>query len=230
MKLEKVLHNEDRFAKAVVLVQTVFRMFLIRIWFYKRGLRFKVYKAKMKVKKETKAPLGLNKAKLLTKDEVRGRVMRDVGIRVSNNRKQIMAQLAESYSHVLQVSRCLLYFSALNVMTLQLLDANIQFWKEKYYIVQPFVDRYVAFRDGLYNKHKEESLSAVTLRLSAISAVDLEKHEIYLRGLFMKVEAADNRLENYRNMNWWVIQHLRSNYRKKAIVKVSEERKFKQYL
>ena len=101
------------------------------------------------------------------------------------------------------------------------MEANILFWKEKFYKVQPYVDSFLAKRDALHAKHKEESVSAITLRLSSISSVELEKYEIYLRSLFMKVEAADNRLENYRNMNWWVMQHLRSNYRKKAIIKVN---------
>lgn len=45
-----------------------------------------------------------------------------------------------------------------------------------------------------------------------------EKREIMLKNIYLKVESADSRLENYRNINWWISQHLRFCYRKKAYI------------
>lgn len=82
-------------------------------------------------------------------------------------------------------------------MLVQTLDANIEFWTQQHNSIQPYIDKYVLIRDKLYNEHKEQSVSAVTLRLSALSSTEADKHEIFLKSLFLKVQQSSCHLQFY---------------------------------
>ena len=103
--LELCIHNESRLTRAVILAQTAVRMFLVRVWFYKRGIKFKVFSAKkkQKLRKPDKSSAKIAKSKLIPKADIRGKVLHDVNIRAVNNRNLVMQQLAESYAHIVQV-------------------------------------------------------------------------------------------------------------------------------
>lgn len=102
---------------------------------------------------------------------------------------------------------------------LQLLEANIKYWLTKLASLAPQVDALVKLRDSLYEEHKARSLENTMLNLTA-TAEDRDRRELLVKSLHIKLEAASARVENTRNMLWWVVQHLRCLYRKLSIVTV----------
>lgn len=102
---------------------------------------------------------------------------------------------------------------------MKLLEANIKYWMKKHDSLEPQVETLVTLRDSLFQEHKARSQENTMLNLTATPA-DRDRRELQVKELHIKLEAASARVENTRNMLWWVVQHLRCLYRKLSIVTV----------
>jgi hypothetical protein len=100
-----------------------------------------------------------------------------------------------------------------------MLEANIIFWQKKYVAMEPQVAELTTLRDTLFAEHKLRAQENLQINLTA-TAGERERRDQLVKGLHVKVEAAQARLENARNMLWWTVQHLRLLHRKLSIVTV----------
>jgi hypothetical protein len=100
-----------------------------------------------------------------------------------------------------------------------MLEANIIYWHKQYDKTVPQVEALTSLRDRLFEEHKLRSQENITLNLNA-TAGERDRRELLVKGLHIKYEAAQARLENARNMLWWTVQHMRYLYRKLSIVTV----------
>ena len=98
-----------------------------------------------------------------------------------------------------------------------MLEANIAYWKSRYAKTLPEVEKLTALRDKLFDEHKLRAQENLQINLTA-TAGERERRDHLVKGLHIKLEAAQARLENCRNMLWWQMQHLRCLYRKISII------------
>ena len=103
-----------------------------------------------------------------------------------------------------------------------MLEANIIYWHNKYAETEPSVGVLSSLRDRLFDEHKLRTQENVTLNLSATGA-ERDRRELLVKSLHIQLEAAQARLENARNMSWWIAQQLRYLYRKLGIISVRFE-------
>lgn len=102
-EIEFNLDRQTKYIQSVIRIQTIVRMYSVRLWFLKRGVKFKVFNKKARAKRLDRVSVKVARSKLVTKADVRGRVQRDVNIRTVNNRKLLLSNLADLYSNTMQV-------------------------------------------------------------------------------------------------------------------------------
>jgi hypothetical protein len=102
----------------------------------------------------------------------------------------------------------------------QLLDANSTYWLRKYEDSEKAVERFKAMRDRAYDHQIAKAREFSSDGALSLSFEQKRSNEILLKHLQNVVQTADARLENARNMSWWITQHLRGNYRRKALTQV----------
>ncbi|KAJ1426016.1 hypothetical protein B484DRAFT_397730 [Ochromonadaceae sp. CCMP2298] len=79
------------------------------------------------------------------------------------------------------------------------------------------VDALVLLRNGYFEQHRQQQTDNIKKGLSA-TANERDHNESVAKNLHMKLEAAMLRVENARNMMWWVEQQLRMLNRKISVI------------
>uniref|UniRef100_A0A7S3GN15 EF-hand domain-containing protein n=1 Tax=Spumella elongata TaxID=89044 RepID=A0A7S3GN15_9STRA len=206
-QIEVALLNEQRFQQALVVIQKSFRMCSVRMWIHSFGKDFNRElvrrSASVKIRKKRASNAFQNKNKpVLNSQHKRERVTMDGEKRVKQNRMNLMHTMETLYSTVIQ-----------------LLEANILAWHAKHTQLLPTMQAQLTLRDSLYELHKFESTENLKILLNCTNN-ERDRRELLVKSLHIKLEAASTRLENTRNMVWWITQHLRMLYRKLSILKV----------
>lgn len=204
VSVEQLLRSDRRFQRSVVIIQKIYRMFSVRLWFHKKGVSFRSAKTKVKIGqsmgKSKKASQNKHLKKLIKKEEPFELSRHYCRLRAENARKKLIFHLQESYKDALL-----------------LLDGSIAYWLDAYEKLQPKIKVLEETREMYHTRHKEAQLDNV-IKHTVLNSQEEEKKEMQARVLFMKYEAANVRLENCRNMQWWVTQFIRFCNRKKAAV------------
>jgi len=214
-RLEDALDKERDFNNAVLTVQRILRMMSVRYWTYQFGKKFDmtlairsgsdaeaIAKAKQVRLMLKSRPTTPSMYKALKAEEKKARIDWSTRMRVLQNRTNIMAGLEELHASVRQI-----------------FHANFDYWREKYDKFAPKVEELVALRDGFFEQHKAKQQDNTRTSLTATSS-ERDREEAAAKILHLKLEAASARVENARNIVWWVQQHLRMVSRKRSIIEV----------
>ena len=95
---EKEVRSENSFLKSVVFLQRTVRVFLVRIWFYKQGYKFRNWKLKSARKERIN-----RKGRHLDREELRKIVDRNVMRRLQYNRWVLFKSMQDSAVHLQEV-------------------------------------------------------------------------------------------------------------------------------
>jgi len=209
LHLERALVAQARFSQAVVTIQRTLRMHSTRQWLHSFGLHFD---ASLVVRSSSLSAaararytlrdslLKLPKPRPLTDEDRAARVGRDTSRRVQQQRQNTLCGLETQFTNLQQ-----------------LLFANRSHWSEKHSALSPQVDALVLLRNGYFEQHRQQQTDNIKKGLSA-TANERDHNESVAKNLHMKLEAAMLRVENARNMMWWVEQQLRMLNRKISVI------------
>lgn len=212
LQLEAVLQVNQKVSEGLVRFQVLYRRYRCRIWMYKKGFSFQTvvkYHRKdkdgklvpIKSKKKKKS----NAGKKFPKEEMLQFVTHDVMRRAQYQRGLLLFRLEDKYRE-----------------TLSLIHANIDYWKEKYDYFHPQVTKLLEWRDRYFEIHKKRQQEVTLANLSNTQS-EKEKNDKEVKVLFLRYENVNERLENVRNVQWWIHQHLRLLYRKKSLLPIRLE-------
>ncbi len=98
-----------------------------------------------------------------------------------------------------------------------MLNANINFWKDYHKTVIPKIAKYSKLRDDYYEKLTVKSQQFILANLSN-SQQEKDRNDKILREMKLKVDCLQERIENLKNIIWWIQHHLRFCYRKLALL------------
>ncbi len=70
----------------------------------------------------------------------------------------------------------------------------------------------------MHQKHKDAILATMVIKTNILNYKESDMKEVVVRILQLKYDSVEERLENTRNMAWWITQHLRNCYRKLAVI------------
>ena len=194
--LEKVLTANSNYENIWIPVQKLIRRYLTRCWLYKRGVNFKL---KRKRKKKRLSLLDGQTAKV-SFAELSTRVDFELENRLLNGRRVLFSKLYEQYTSVVT-----------------LLETNINYWLERDKELDPKIQKLLVDKESYEKKY-----TSISLDLASISTVsdprkkaEIEKSQ---KLLFCNVSVTDIRIENLKNIKWWIVQYARSAYRRLRIV------------
>ena len=96
---EKIILNQKKYVNSVIFIQKWFRMFRVRLFFYKKGFKFtpRILKSKRKYKWVS------NKGKFISRDELVLFVSKVINNRVNVERMGLFYVLIDSFSTLQQV-------------------------------------------------------------------------------------------------------------------------------
>lgn len=167
-------------------------------WFAKRGVVFKLARKKKKKRVQTVA----GQAKKLTFDELSVRVAWEILQRRINHRATLFSLFYDKYVDLVTI-----------------LHTNVEHWLELHKAVGPDIERlyvdkqkfernYTKMSEDLHNKD-------LMLKITKAKKEVLDREQ---KALFCSVTATAVRIDNLRNIRWWIAQHMRSQYRRLRVV------------
>ena len=95
------------------------------------------------------------------------------------------------------------------------IDTNIHYWHTIDNSMPEEIEHETEHHHLVMQEHEDESQRIVPLKTS-LPEDDYKMLEKQLEGIYKKVETAEHRLDNFKNIRWWIAQHLRANYRRRA--------------
>lgn len=101
---------------------------------------------------------------------------------------------------------------------LQLLDADIAHWLALDQKLPEVIDSLTAMRDEASKAHREGEVNLAKSRSSA-TVDEITQTTLQVKALHQKYTSLTQRVECVSNQRWWLSQSLRSNYRRRCILK-----------
>eukprot|EP01038_Epipyxis_sp_PR26KG_P007862 gene7862-10671_t len=200
LKLEKLYIFEKKFNQSIIKTQLIFRQFSTRKFLYLKGIKFRKEFSKHTYQMRKSKSSSIDRSLLLTNEELQSRIIYELTQRAANNKSELFGKLEEQVNSLKQM-----------------LVANIKFWINKSDSIIPIISELNKNRNILNEYHISESRNPNVLSQNSRQQI---QHEILLRNIMTKIEALDIRIENCKNMRWWISQHLRTNYRRNKIIDV----------
>ncbi len=198
IQLEAVTKEEARQKVCWIPFQKLFRTYSTRKWFRERNVNYKLFRKKKKkrvIKKDGDPP-------------AIPRVQLDERIAVEIKRRRIVARqslfenMIVKYSH-LQVT----------------LKTNIAHWLKIDSGLPAEIQSLLEQKDLVSEMHAEES-QVTAAQKGVLDPEEYEKLEKKLDATYKRVETAQNRLDNCRNISWWITTYLRNSYRRLKAIEV----------
>jgi hypothetical protein len=103
----------------------------------------------------------------------------------------------------------------------ELLECNIRCWQRREGMLGPQEELLNTIRKKYLDIHTQES-QEVAAKKPFVTVAEYDRLEKQLKKWMVPVRAAELRIENLRNIRWWITQLLRTCYRRKAALEVSE--------
>ena len=196
--LEESAKEVMKVNRAATLIQTRFRIFSVRNYFFTTvGERFRVnFKRRKKIKPKKSAAEELKRLNL-KKKRIRDRVLIDVHQRRLNDRNKLITDLYDEYA-----------------VAVESINVNTEYWLDR---VKSIKEKLVVLRAekkafAMEYKTNEGLLNAA--RSSGQSRDEIKEMSLTVKALYLKRGACAQRVENYKSMNWWISHHVRSNCRR----------------
>jgi hypothetical protein len=179
-------------------LQKLFRQASTREWFSQRGVKYKLNR--LRAKKRRIKQEGEEDA--INSTELRSRIDYEIRQRRLQSRKKVFHNLIRHYAK-----------------TMQMLDCNIEYWLAIDGTLPPEIEFLTGMRVDYYKEHEDQSQETAAQK-PLITPYEYEKLEKELKRLLIRAEACDAKIENNKNLRWWIAQHMRNSYRRKAVLEI----------
>ncbi len=198
LALEAVTKWESTQKMCWIPFQKLLRQYFTRKWFSGYGVNYKLYRKRRK-KRIIRKP---GDPDIIPRVELK----KLVGIELSRRR---VCQRSNLFEKVI----------SLHAHLLATLDTNIAWWLAIDVKLPPEIVSLEEQKDLVTQLHEEESQTTAALK-SELTPEEYEKLEHKLDAVYRRVEVAQLRLDNLKNVRWWILQYLRAAYRRREAIKV----------
>ncbi len=198
VKLEAVTKEVARQKVCWIPFQRLFRQYSTRKWFAEQGVVYKLNRKKKKKRhiRKDDDPEIIPRAKLLARIAYEIRQRRIVG------RQKQFEDLIVKYSDL--------------VCTLRV---NIQHWLDVEKSLPDEIQSLLEQKELVSEIHEKQS-QITAAQKTVLNPDDYEKLEKKLDAVYRRVEVAHMRLENCRNIAWWITTYLRNAYRRLKVIEL----------
>ena len=198
LALESVTKWESKQKICWIPFQKLLRQYLTRKWYSGYGVNYKLYR-KRKKKRIIRKP---GDPDIIPFAELKTLVAKELVRRRVCTRASLFDKVITQHSHLISM-----------------LDTNIDWWVAVDKKLPAEIISLEEQKDLVTQLHEEESQTTAALK-SIVDPDEYEKLEQKLDGVYRRVEVAQQRLENLKNVQWWILQYLRAAYRRREAVKV----------
>jgi len=198
IRLEAVTTEEARQKICWIPFQKLFRQYSTRKWFAERNVVYKLFRKKKKkrfVKKDGDPPA-------IPRVQIDQRIAVEIKRRRIVARQLLFENMIVKYSHLSTV-----------------LQTNINHWLEVDKGLPAQIKSLSEQKEFVDEMHAEES-KVTAAQKGILEPEEYEKLEKKLDATYKRVETAQNRLDNCRNISWWITTYLRNSYRRLKAIEV----------
>lgn len=198
IRLEEAAFDMADLELSCIPFQKLFRQASTREWFSQRGVKYKLNRVRPK-KRRLKQE---GEEDTINQTDLRARINYEIRQRRLQSRKKVFHNLIQKYAK-----------------TMQMLDCNIEYWLAIDGTLPPEIEFLQGMRVDYYKEHEEQSQETAAQK-PLVTPYEYEKLEKELKRLLIRAEACDAKIENNKNLRWWIAQHMRSAYRRKAVLQI----------
>ena len=195
IELEHLLQSDTKRDSRWIPFQRLYRSYSTKKWLGAYGVKFKVNRKKKKKRVMRAADM----ERQVPVEEIANRANFEIQQRRLTSRNNLFFELCERYTAVMG-----------------LLNTNINEWLARDMELRPVIEKIEA-EVVKYDKDYTEKSAAFAANSAAMEPEFRVQADKKVKARFCNVTAAHARKENCKNIRWWILQHLRANYRRRAV-------------